>query len=79
MKHRLARQADQDLIDVYLTGVRTFGSMQAERYHTGLIAHFDLLATHPEIAHEREELRPPMRLHPYRASLVAYVVRDTTC
>ena len=73
MTFRTTRRADQDIIDLYVYGASQFGSPQAERYHAGLLALFDLLASNPFIARLRTEFSPPVRLHPYRAHLIVYV------
>lgn len=59
MPCRTTRQADQDIIDIYLWGCREFGQPQAERYHAGLAATLDLIADNPRIARERAEFNPP--------------------
>lgn len=74
MSYRTTRQADQDIIDIYVRGAADFGVAQAERYHAGLVAVFDLLADNPHIARERAEFNPPVRLHPYQAHMIAYAV-----
>ena len=73
MTVRRTKQADRDIIAIYRRGVTEFGVTQAERYHAGLSALFELLAANPRIARERIELSPPVRLHPYGAHLVAYI------
>ena len=50
----------------------TWGSDQADRYADGLFAVFDLLAEFPELAREREEFLPPVRIHPSGSHLVIY-------
>jgi toxin ParE1/3/4 len=76
MTYRTTRQADQDIIDIYLQGHREFGLRQAERYHEGLAATFDLIAANPRLARERPEFNPPVRLHPYQSHMIVYVVDD---
>jgi toxin ParE1/3/4 len=76
MIYRTTRRADQDIIDIYVHGAAEFGVEQAERYHEGLISVFDLLAGNPLLARERTEFNPPVRLHPYQAHMIAYVIRD---
>jgi len=49
---------------------------QSERYVDALFDSFELLAENRQMARERRELNPPMRLHPYHAHLIAYLVRD---
>lgn len=76
MTYRTTRQADQEIIDIYLRGCREFGQRQAELYHDGLARAFDLIATEPRIARERREFTPPVRLHPYKSHLIIYVLDD---
>ena len=73
MTVRTTRQADQDLLDLYVAGAATFGDGQAERYYRGLVALFDVLAATPLMARLRDEFVRPVRLYPYRAHVVAYV------
>jgi toxin ParE1/3/4 len=65
MPFRTTRQADQDIIDIFLRGCREFEQDQAERYHQGLAASFARIADHPRMARERNEFEPSVRLHPY--------------
>ena len=44
MAYRLTSKAEEDLTEVYLTGVSDFGVDQAEAYLAGLIETFDLLS-----------------------------------
>jgi toxin ParE1/3/4 len=74
LPYRLTRQAEDDIIRVYREGMRLFGSAQAERYHRELQGMFELLARFPGMAREREEIRPPVRIHPHKAHLIVYVV-----
>lgn len=76
MSYKATRQADQDIIDIYLRGVAEFGIDQAERYHQGMVSVFELLAENPRLARERPEFDPPVRLHPYQAHMIAYITRD---
>ncbi|PKL96859.1 MAG: plasmid stabilization protein ParE [Gammaproteobacteria bacterium HGW-Gammaproteobacteria-8] len=72
MAWRLTRAAETDLIEIFIHGVASFGVEQAERYHD-LLAHcFDFLAENPEAARERDEISPPVRIHPIRSHLVIY-------
>jgi toxin ParE1/3/4 len=73
MSYRLSRKAEDDIVQLYLTGVRLFGVPQAERYHGGLERVFEFLAAHPLAARERTEINPPVRIHPYKAHVVVYL------
>lgn len=76
MPYRTTRQADRDIVDIYLWGCREWGQPQAERYHEGLSAVFDLIADNPRMARERFEVDPPVRPHPYQSHLIAYLLDD---
>jgi toxin ParE1/3/4 len=76
MPYRTTRRADQDIIDIYLRGCMEFGRAQAEGYHEGLAATLRLIGDVPYIARERAEFDPPIRLHPYRSHMIAYLVDD---
>lgn len=71
----LTRKAEEDLIDIWLDGVGKFGAAQADRYQDGLEAVFELLAQFPEMARLRQELTPPIRIHPTGSHLIVYQVR----
>jgi len=64
--------AEVDLSNIWLEGAASWGVGQAERYADGLFALFDLLVEFPEIARERTEFSPPVRIHPSGAHLVIY-------
>jgi toxin ParE1/3/4 len=76
MNYKTTRRADQDIIDIYVHGAASFGIDQAECYHEGLVSVFELLAENPYLARERSEFDPPVRLHPYQAHMIAYIIRD---
>jgi toxin ParE1/3/4 len=64
--------AEADLSDIWLEGAASWGIERAERNADGFFAFFDLLVEFPEIARERAELSPPVRIHPSGAHLVTY-------
>lgn len=76
MTCRLSREADEDIVRIYVEGVRRFGQMQAETYHEELKSRFELLADSPRIARRRFELSPPMRIHPFEAHLIVYRIEE---
>ncbi|MHC2108448.1 type II toxin-antitoxin system RelE/ParE family toxin [Methylobacterium sp.] len=47
------------------------GSTQAERDRNGLFDTFRMLAADPRMARERRALKPPMRLRPHAARMIA--------
>lgn len=75
-RFRLTRVAADDLTAIFLEGIEQFGLPQADAYHEGLSAIFGFLADYPHAARLREEISPPVRVHPYKAHLVVYDVGD---
>ncbi|HKL44853.1 MAG TPA: type II toxin-antitoxin system RelE/ParE family toxin [Roseovarius sp.] len=61
-----------DLVEIWEYGASVWGMAQADRYADGLFALFELLAAFPEMARERTELDPPVRIYPSEAHLVIY-------
>ncbi|MGL3607322.1 type II toxin-antitoxin system RelE/ParE family toxin [Rhizobium sp. G187] len=76
MTYRLTRAAEADVIEIAEIGIRTWGIRQAQTYHNGLFDLFGLIGLTPEMARERRELSPPMRVQRDRAHLVIYLIDD---
>jgi toxin ParE1/3/4 len=76
MSYRLSRRAEQDLFDIYAASAELFGPAQAERYQDGLEAAFDLIAEFPLAARQRTELRPPIRVHPFKSHIILYLLDE---
>jgi len=74
MGYYLSRLAEQDLIELFLDGAERFGVLQAEVYHDLLTHTFEFLAENPKAARLREEIDPPVRIHPVQSHLVIYRV-----
>jgi len=70
MNFLLSVEAEEDIIAIAEQGVRMFGAVQAKRYHDELFALFDVMVVNPRIARERDELDPPVRIHPFKAHLI---------
>ena len=70
--------AVHDLDDIWTYTAETWSVTQAETYLAGLGATFDLLCEFPELARERVEISPPVRIHPYRQHVVIYVAKAET-
>lgn len=64
--------AETDLSGIWHYGADNWGIEQADRYADSLFALFDLLADFPEMARERSEFTPAVRIHPSGAHLVIY-------
>ncbi|MDO9418624.1 type II toxin-antitoxin system RelE/ParE family toxin [Pararhizobium sp.] len=74
MPYRLTKRAADDLRGIYNWGKRHFGQAHAVLYHHSLEELFELLADNPEVARERQEITPPVRVHPFGAHMIIYKV-----
>ena len=80
MKRRIvfSAQADIDRDQIWEYTVERWSVAQAETYLTGLDRLLRLLADHPQIASERPNLDPPVRLHKYNSHLVIFTADEAT-
>lgn len=61
MTYTLSLQAEEDLIQIYLYGLETFGELQAERYFNSLEKTFERIALNPEMYPMANEIRTGYR------------------
>jgi toxin ParE1/3/4 len=76
MTYALSRVADDDIIRVFVLGAQLFGLEQAENYYQGLVETFHTLGENPRIARQRMEISPPVRIFPYRAHVIVYLIEN---
>ncbi len=76
MPFNLSVEAEEDIVAIAEQGVRVFGSLVARQYHDELFAVLELIASNPRMARERHEIIPPVRIHPFKAHIVVYRIRD---
>jgi toxin ParE1/3/4 len=72
MAYRLSRKAEEDILQIYLSGADEFGVDQAERYHEGLERAFAFLSDFPRAASERPELGRASRVYSYKSHIIIY-------
>jgi toxin ParE1/3/4 len=70
--YRLSERARANLTDIYEFTARTFGSYQADAYHSGLERTFGLLADFPLIGAAVDELAPGYRRFRFQSHLIFY-------
>ncbi|MBT4836917.1 MAG: type II toxin-antitoxin system RelE/ParE family toxin [Methylococcales bacterium] len=75
MNYKLSKEADSDLIDLYIYGFKQFGEVQVERYYCELESSIKLLGETPFICRERHEFTPVVRIHPYGSHIIIYLVK----
>jgi toxin ParE1/3/4 len=73
LRLKLSDKAKADLDNIFLHGLMTYGDAAAERYLDELSSQFEIIAESPGIVRERTEIRPPVRLYPFRAHHVLYM------
>lgn len=71
-------RADIDRDHIWDFTVERWSVEQAETYLTGLDRLLRLLADHPQIARERRDIVPPVRLHQYQSDLAIFTADGTT-
>lgn len=76
MGFRLSREAEEDIVAIAEHGILAFGEAQARRYHQELFALMTLIGDNPRMARERREVVPPVRIQPFKAHLVVYLIED---
>ncbi|CUH68956.1 Toxin ParE4 [Thalassovita autumnalis] len=74
--YRLTPAAQCDLEDIWLYTAQTWSMAQADRYTDIIEDTFDRLLFMPEMARERPEFDPPVRIHPSSRHLIIYRVEQ---
>ncbi len=69
-------RAVTDLDDIWDYTTETWSQAQAVSYFSGLDAALGLLAEFPEMARERSEFTPAVRIHRYRQHLIIYMADE---
>lgn len=73
---RLTPAARNDLEDIWLYTAQQWSFQQADRYTDILEDTFERLLFMPEMARERPEFDPPVRIHPSAEHLILYRVEE---
>jgi toxin ParE1/3/4 len=75
-KFSVSKAANTDIRSIARYTQDTWGKDQRRRYLDGLNDKFEMLAKMPEMAAERRDFRPPVRIHHYEKHLIIYVIAD---
>ena len=73
----VSKAANTDIRRIARYTQDTWGKDQRRRYLEGLNEKFEILAEMPELAAERCDFRPPVRIHHYEKHLIIYVIIDS--
>ncbi len=71
-EYRLTKDADDDLLKIFLYGFELFGRAQAEEYRDSLNRCFQLLAENPRLGRNADELAPGARRHEHTRHVIFY-------
>ena len=74
--YRLTPAAQNDLEDIWFYTARQWSVAQADRYTDILEDTLEHLLFMPEMARERAEFDPPVRIHPSAEHLIIYWIED---
>ena len=72
--YALTPRAEKDLEEIWNCTVSVWSAGQAELYVGTLIRTIETLVAIPQLARERAELTPPVRIHPAAEHLILYCV-----
>lgn len=75
MTYKFTKDAERDLIELYVFGNRHFGEKQADQYFSELENCFQLLCEAPLICRERTEFNPPIRIHNHGSHIIIYKIQ----
>ena len=71
-EYRLSKDADADLVDLFLYGLETFGRARADHYRDGLLRCFGLLAENPKLGRRADEFALGARRHEHARHVIFY-------
>ncbi len=71
-KYRLTKEAENDLLKIFLYSFETFGLAQAEEYRKDIIQCFELLAENPRLGRKADKFAPGARRHEHAHHVIFY-------
>ena len=69
---RVLAAARRDVIGIWRYTAKTWGVAQADRYTDSIERAFEALAASPQIARERTEFNPPVRINQSGQTMIVY-------
>ncbi len=71
-EYRLTKDADADLLEVFIYGFETFGPIHAEDYRDNMTRCFKLLAENPKLGRKADDFAPGARRHEHARHVIFY-------
>ena len=76
MALRFTRAAEDDLLHIFIDGIRAFGEHHAARYQSRLKRSLEFIEANPRGVRERTELTPIVRVHPSGVHVIIYKIEE---
>jgi len=70
--YRLTKNADADLLNMFLYGFEIFGTSKANAYRIGIIQCFEILADNPRLGRKADEFANGARRHEHAQHVIFY-------
>ena len=74
----LSQLAEQDVENIAIYTIEKFGSLQAEKYVTGLHQTLLILSEHPSMGSNQNHIKANTRRHVYRSHSIYYAIQNDT-
>ena len=71
-EYRLTKDADADLLKMFIYEFEVFGLSQAEEYRDGMIRCFEILAENPRLGRKADAFSPGSRRHEHARHVIFY-------
>jgi toxin ParE1/3/4 len=71
-RYRLTKDADADLLTMFLYGFETFGVARADAFRMDMVRCFELLADNPRLGRSADEFAPGARRHEHARHVIFY-------
>ena len=75
-KHRISKEADEDLKGIYIYSLENFGLKQARIYKTELGEQFLALCNNPEIGVTYDQIEQDLRRYVHQSHSIYYQIED---
>lgn len=70
--YRVSKDAERDLLSIFLGGLEQYGLRRAERYREALKRKFEMLAEFPDLTHTRPEWPASVRAIAFGSHVILY-------
>lgn len=75
-QYQVSKKAQDDIRGIGRYTQAQWGKAQRLKYLSGMDSQFQLLAKNPDLAVERDEFDPPVRLFQYQKHLIVYLAKE---